>query len=459
MKLPFDVPAMLDAANDINEARNLPVSVALYVDPTADAQLVGAVRQAFSVQTSHAQTFVLDFDVNQVPPHASFDLAVLIAAKDKIAGRLSFELRDRGIPVVVLTNCPELVHLNAIESGFDLPAEDVIAPDPRIDAAPDTDLDALPQKSADAGSADSGASFLTQDLMSEPYPMTVDRIGQVIRTLGEWIVRVFVDKRIAFAAAYTFVRRPLALECVHTTSLQNAGIGALFIIPGADMPLMTLNQMKMVLQIAAAFGQEVTMQRWRELAAVVGGGFALRSVARQVVPLVPVAGFALRAGIGAAGTEAIGRAAIAYFERLSGGASVWGDEQQTERMQARVEKIRSKLEPLADVARNAATVAASRGVAASSRIAHTVAPVIRDEIAPKVKETIAYVAPMAKGSAGFVKSQASPKIEQAKQLMQKRAQKTSGDTPSSEDMIRNNQQAPKRVRDVVSQAVADRLKK
>ena len=99
------------------------------------------------------------------------------------------------------------------------------------------------------------------------------------------------------------------------TSLQNAGIGLVLFIPGADMPLMTLNQAKMLLQIAAAYGEPMSVARVKELAAIVGGAFACRSVARQVAGAVPAIGWAVKAGVGYAGTKAMGLAAVEYFER------------------------------------------------------------------------------------------------------------------------------------------------
>jgi uncharacterized protein (DUF697 family) len=48
---------------------------------------------------------------------------------------------------------------------------------------------------------------------------------------------------------------------------------------------------------------------------VLAAGFGLRALARQVVKLVPVAGWAASGIIGYAGTLAMGRATILYFER------------------------------------------------------------------------------------------------------------------------------------------------
>ena len=104
------------------------------------------------------------------------------------------------------------------------------------------------------------------------------------------------------------------MESVRSTAFQNAGIGLVVFIPGADFPIMTLNQTKMVIQIAAAYGQPLSANRVKELAAVVGGGLACRTVARQVAGLVPAVGWAVKAGVGYAGTWAMGMAAAEYFE-------------------------------------------------------------------------------------------------------------------------------------------------
>ena len=78
------------------------------------------------------------------------------------------------------------------------------------------------------------------------------------RSIAGWASGLWLRaarKRLALALSFPFVRKPLSLEAVSATSLQNAGIGLVLFIPGADMTLMTLNQAKMLLQIAAACGE------------------------------------------------------------------------------------------------------------------------------------------------------------------------------------------------------------
>lgn len=48
---------------------------------------------------------------------------------------------------------------------------------------------------------------------------------------------------------------------------------------------------------------------------MLAAGFCLRALSRQVLKVVPIAGWAASGAIGYTGTVAMGRAAILYFER------------------------------------------------------------------------------------------------------------------------------------------------
>jgi uncharacterized protein (DUF697 family) len=122
------------------------------------------------------------------------------------------------------------------------------------------------------------------------------------------------DYLVPLAKGYPVFRRAVCEEIIRKNARQNAVVGALP-IPGADMPVMTANQARMVLYIAAAYGEELSMDRARELLGVLAAGFGLRALARQAVKLVPVGGWAAAAAIGYAGTVAMGRATVLYFER------------------------------------------------------------------------------------------------------------------------------------------------
>ena len=152
--------------------------------------------------------------------------------------------------------------------------------------------------------------------VEDPDTATLSTVaeGTVRAEIAPRLASVLEDYLVPVARGYPIFRRAACEEIVRKNARQNAVIGALP-IPGADMPAITANQGRMVLHIAAAYGEELTMERARELGGVLAAGFGLRALSRQLLKLVPVAGWAASGAIGYAGTVAMGRAAILYFER------------------------------------------------------------------------------------------------------------------------------------------------
>ncbi len=86
-------------------------------------------------------------------------------------------------------------------------------------------------------------------------------------------------------------------------------------MPGADLPVLTLNQVRLVLRIADAYGFEIDRERLPEVLGVVGSGLGFRAVARRAIGYVPLVGWAVKGAVAYAGTRALGEAAMRYFER------------------------------------------------------------------------------------------------------------------------------------------------
>jgi uncharacterized protein (DUF697 family) len=134
------------------------------------------------------------------------------------------------------------------------------------------------------------------------------------QSLGARLATADGNAAVSLAAHLPALRRAVADRLVRATARQNGVIGAVVFIPGADMPVMTMNQVRMVLKIAAAYGEELGAERVLELLSVVGAGFGLRAVGRQALDFVPGPGWALKGVVGYTGTMGLGEAALAYFE-------------------------------------------------------------------------------------------------------------------------------------------------
>ncbi|WP_304855403.1 YcjF family protein [Adlercreutzia caecimuris] len=328
MNLPLDIPALLRAATDIDAARNTPLAVSVYLDETAPGDVVGHVRSAFASAGARTRVTLGYLDDGALPePYGADDMAVIVAGESPRIGEAAAHVRGAGIPVMVATASPHAVIAAAEATGFPIPEGDVVAPD-MTRPTPWGDAAETVARRMTAGRTEEEAAEVPEALEAveravpveakpaadEPIELTDEAAADLDRRMGEWIIAACREKKLAFALAFPFVRRPLSLDAVRATAIQNAGVGVVVFIPGADMPIMTLNQAKMLLQIAAAYGQPLSAERIKELAAVVGGAFLFRNIARTAVGVVPVLGWAIKGAVGFAGTEAMGRAAIEYFE-------------------------------------------------------------------------------------------------------------------------------------------------
>jgi uncharacterized protein (DUF697 family) len=123
------------------------------------------------------------------------------------------------------------------------------------------------------------------------------------------------DHAVGLGRRYPAIRAAAARRVIDRTAAQNALIGLVFILPGADMPAMTLNQIKMVLSIASIYGEKIDLERAVELAGIVGMGFGFRALARLLVRSTPGFGWVLKAATGYTATVAVGRGAVYYFEK------------------------------------------------------------------------------------------------------------------------------------------------
>jgi len=159
-----------------------------------------------------------------------------------------------------------------------------------------------------------------------PYVLATDVLplrpgeGFPLEELGRLLAAKDEDTAVALAARLPALRRGVAEALVARVARQNAVIAAAVFVPGVDFPVLTLNQLRLVLRLAAAYEEEIDAERLPEILGVVGTALGFRALARQARGVVPVAGWALQGGVAYAGTLALGEAAIRYFQTRASGS-------------------------------------------------------------------------------------------------------------------------------------------
>jgi uncharacterized protein (DUF697 family) len=158
-----------------------------------------------------------------------------------------------------------------------------------------------------------------------PYVLATDVVrcrpgeGFPVEQILEAVAARLGEEGTALAARLPALREPLCRGLIESFSRRNGVLSVAIFVPGADFPVLTLNQIRLVLRLAAAHGVEVDQQRLPEVLATVGAGLGFRAVARQLLGAVPFAGWAVKGAVAYGGTRALGEAAMRYFEQVSAG--------------------------------------------------------------------------------------------------------------------------------------------
>ena len=168
-----------------------------------------------------------------------------------------------------------------------------------------------------------------------PYVLATDVIsvgsGQAfpLEAIAHAIAARLGEHAAPLAARVPLLREAVSDQLVASFARKNGIVAAAVWIPGADLPVLALNEFRLVLRLAEAHGAAGEVgDRLPELAATLCAGFGLRALARELLDLIPGAGWAVKGAIAYGGTRALGEAArmrfaLAPTQQPGGVARVW----------------------------------------------------------------------------------------------------------------------------------------
>jgi uncharacterized protein (DUF697 family) len=170
-----------------------------------------------------------------------------------------------------------------------------------------------------------------EELPDPPYVLAehVVRVspgsGFPMKEIAAAIAHPLGEQATPLAARLPVLRDAVVDRLIARFSRQNGMIGVAVFVPGADLPILTVNQIRLLMRIADAYGFELDRERIPEVLGVIGSAYGFRAVARSLLGVVPLAGWAVKGGIAYGGTRALGEAARRYFESRAPVTRVPGD--------------------------------------------------------------------------------------------------------------------------------------
>jgi uncharacterized protein (DUF697 family) len=153
-----------------------------------------------------------------------------------------------------------------------------------------------------------------------PYVVATDVVrvaaGQAVplETVAGAIAEQLGDKGAPLAGRVPLLREAVCNRLVDSCARRNALLAAAVWVPGADLPVLALNELRLILRLAQAHGADSARDWVPELAATLGAGYGLRALARELLTLAPRAGWAVKSAVAYGGTRALGETARLRFE-------------------------------------------------------------------------------------------------------------------------------------------------
>ncbi len=146
-----------------------------------------------------------------------------------------------------------------------------------------------------------------------PIPISAKTGAGVAEQLIPAVVGAHPWMVVALGRELPAYRRQMVNRLIRSAATLN-GIIAAEPVPGLDIPFLLAGQVRMVLRIAAIYGESLSVRHARELLTTIAGGVALRFLAAELAKMIPGPGWVVAGVVAGVGTWAMGQAAAVYFE-------------------------------------------------------------------------------------------------------------------------------------------------
>lgn len=275
-KIPIDMKTLAKASQVFEAEADKELVIEVLVDASASRELIALCRKVLVVRPGAASLSLVGFDTEMPTFNTDADLTIVVAGSSPYLRRLMEIALWSGMNYVVLAeDAADQVAVVAEEDALEI-AKNIIEVDVH---KPDTELE---------------------------------------HALAQWCISHLREMRLSLGTAFPFMRHAIALDFTRQTALENAVIAAVFFLPGADLPILTLNQCKLFYQIAVTNEVPLNRDRLAELALIIASAFGLRGISRLALRKLAPVGWLVRGAISLGATFGMGHVAYELYSRGGG---------------------------------------------------------------------------------------------------------------------------------------------
>lgn len=290
MALPIDPGKVKRVADKIQKQIDVELGLDIFIDNTCNEDFLESLKNYFECADETVQINYKDVHARPIALSDDVSFAIIIAGQDANCASVYNILSQSGIAKIVVCVDPGVFISHLEDNSISFNKNEIICPD-------------LVTYSRNASDPES-VNF-------DDYNGAMDI--NIKDKLTDYIYSASETMEIAYAQMFPFLRTRIANNIIYTCSLENGGIGIIKILPGADMPLMTLNQIRMLLQLAAIYGYKINEDRVIEIISIVVAAFGMRYISNKVKKNSAIPKFLVDGTFGVSATVVLGNLAKEYF--------------------------------------------------------------------------------------------------------------------------------------------------
>ncbi len=328
----INLDTVVDSVLKIDDTADLhrDIRIQILVDESVDSNLISQARSALTPNTDNVELSVGSFYDDIAVVDSEADLVIILANTSMWVGATAAVAEASEVACVVLAQNVCVAVQNAEVTSFPLDPQNLIAKEllgqekffggELVDIAADTCAEAI-SETFDVVTKTIPKYLTGAPLTNSTLDIELPRFGaqpveddELFEALGFWIMQNCPDFRDAFATAFDFAKMPQIKQIAQRTAYENAVTGAIFFTPGADFPVMTLNQLKMLVEIGRANGISPDKQTVPEAVLIVASAFASRTFTRMLCRAFPLLSWFIKIGVSYFVTLAIGYVINSYMQ-------------------------------------------------------------------------------------------------------------------------------------------------
>ena len=285
------------------------INIAVFVDETVGPELREVARRMLVPATGDVRMHIESYFDEPLTVDDRADLTIIIANASPWTGATYSVSKSKDIATVVLAERLDMVVYQSEQTQFDIDREDLLSTE--IIATRLIPVRGTVESVATAGieAVEGALNLVSRDLpkkiigrplvpkrieLNRPPVQTEADFEALFEALGDWVVRKCPELRETFVAAYRFALSGEASYHIRKTAFQNAVTAAIFFTPGADLPVMTLNEIKMLIQIEHAHGYGIGKETLGEVGGIVVFALVSRTLARLLANRIPLFGWVIK---------------------------------------------------------------------------------------------------------------------------------------------------------------------